>query len=31
MGRLVESTTVAGIDAVMRTITGSAWITGTSQ
>jgi proline racemase len=31
IGRLVESTTVAGLDAVVPTITGSAWITGTSQ
>jgi proline racemase len=31
IGRLVESTTVAGLNAVVPTITGSAWITGTSQ
>jgi proline racemase len=31
IGRLVESTTVAGLGAVVPTITGSAWITGTSQ
>jgi proline racemase len=31
IGRLVEATTVAGVDAVVPTITGSAWVTGTSQ
>jgi proline racemase len=31
IGRLVESTAVAGLDAVVPTITGSAWVTGTSQ
>jgi proline racemase len=31
IGRLVESTTVAGLTAVVPTITGSAWVTGTSQ
>jgi len=30
-GRLVEETTVAGIPAVVPTITGRAWITGTAQ
>lgn len=30
-GRLVDTTTVAGIDAVIPTITGRAWITGTAQ
>jgi len=31
IGRLVESTEVAGIPAAIPTITGSAWLTGTSQ
>jgi 4-hydroxyproline epimerase len=31
VGRLVEETTVAGRPAVVPTITGRAWITGTSQ
>lgn len=31
LGRLVEQTTVAGVPAVVPTITGSAWITGTAQ
>jgi proline racemase len=31
IGRLVEATTVAGLDAVVPTITGSAWVTGTAQ
>jgi proline racemase len=31
LGRLVEETTVAGRPAVVPTITGRAWITGTSQ
>ncbi len=30
-GRLVEKTEVGGIEAVVPTITGSAWITGTAQ
>ena len=30
-GRLVEETTVAGIPAVVPTITGRAWVTGMSQ
>jgi len=30
-GRLVEETSVAGISAVVPTITGRAWITGTAQ
>lgn len=30
-GRLVERTTVGGIEAVIPTITGRAWITGTAQ
>ncbi|MEV5000629.1 proline racemase family protein [Nocardioides sp. LML1-1-1.1] len=30
-GRLVERTEVAGYDAVVPTITGRAWVTGTSQ
>lgn len=30
-GRLIERTTVAGIDAVVPSITGRAWITSTSQ
>lgn len=30
-GRLVEETTVAGIPAVIPTITGRAWVTGTAQ
>ncbi len=31
VGRLIEETTVAGRPAVVPTITGRAWITGTSQ
>ncbi|MGB7983124.1 MAG: proline racemase family protein [Candidatus Nanopelagicales bacterium] len=31
LGRLVERSEVAGIDAVLPTITGSAWVTGTAQ
>ncbi|HET7899791.1 MAG TPA: proline racemase family protein [Candidatus Nanopelagicales bacterium] len=31
IGRLVEQTTVAGIPAVVPTITGRAWVTGTAQ
>lgn len=31
VGRLVEETSVAGIAAVVPTITGRAWITGTAQ
>ena len=31
IGRLVEETTVAGIPAVVPTITGRAWVTGTAQ
>lgn len=31
IGRLVESTSVGGYDAVIPTITGRAWITGTAQ
>jgi proline racemase len=30
-GRLIEETTVAGVPAVVPTVTGRAWITGTSQ
>ncbi|WP_019970293.1 proline racemase family protein [Mycobacterium sp. 141] len=30
-GRLVDTTTVGGIEAVIPTITGRAWITGTAQ
>lgn len=30
-GRLVEETTVAGLPAVVPTVTGSAWLTGTAQ
>jgi len=30
-GRLVEETTVSGIPAVVPTITGRAWVTGTAQ
>jgi len=30
-GRLVERTTVGGLDAVVPTITGRAWVTGTGQ
>lgn len=30
-GRLVDTTTVAGIEAVIPTITGRAWVTGTAQ
>jgi proline racemase len=31
IGRLVEQTQVAGIPAVVPTITGRAWVTGTAQ
>jgi proline racemase len=31
VGRLVEETTVAGLPAVVPTVTGQAWITGTAQ
>lgn len=31
VGRLVEPTTVAGVPAVVPTITGRAWLTGTAQ
>jgi proline racemase len=31
LGRLVGTEDVAGVPAVVPTITGSAWITGTSQ
>ena len=31
IGRLVDTTTVGGFDAVQPTITGRAWITGTAQ
>ena len=31
VGRLVGATTVGGFDAVLPTITGRAWITGTAQ
>ena len=31
VGRLVDETTVAGIPAVIPTITGRAWVTGTAQ
>lgn len=31
IGRLVEQTTVAGLTAVVPTITGRAWVTGTAQ
>ncbi|WP_219419855.1 proline racemase family protein [Pseudonocardia nigra] len=31
VGRLVERTDVAGIEAVVPTITGRAWVTGTAQ
>ncbi|GAA4220644.1 proline racemase [Streptosporangium album] len=31
VGRLVEETTVAGLPAVVPTITGRAWVTGTAQ
>jgi len=31
IGRLLEETTVAGIPAVIPTITGRAWVTGTAQ
>jgi proline racemase len=31
VGRLVEETTVGGRPAVVPTITGRAWITGTAQ
>jgi proline racemase len=31
IGRLVESTDVAGVPAVIPTITGRAWVTGTAQ
>ncbi|BAJ32438.1 MULTISPECIES: proline racemase family protein [Kitasatospora] len=30
-GRLVEETTVAGLPAVVPTVTGRAWVTGTAQ
>jgi proline racemase len=30
-GRLIEETTVAGIPAVVPTITGRAWVTGIGQ
>jgi proline racemase len=30
-GRLIEETTVAGLPAVVPTVTGRAWITGTAQ
>lgn len=30
-GRLVESTTVGDVPAVIPTITGRAWVTGTAQ
>ncbi|GAA4193178.1 proline racemase family protein [Microbacterium oryzae] len=30
-GRLVEETTVAGVPAVVPTVTGRAWVTGTAQ
>jgi proline racemase len=31
IGRLVDQTTVAGVPAVVPTITGRAWVTGTAQ
>jgi proline racemase len=31
IGRLVDETTVAGLPAVVPTITGRAWLTGTAQ
>ena len=31
IGRLVETTDVAGVPAVIPTITGRAWVTGTAQ
>ncbi|MDQ1743169.1 MAG: proline racemase [Pseudonocardiales bacterium] len=31
IGRLVEQTTIAGLPAVVPTITGRAWVTGTAQ
>ncbi|OKJ15714.1 proline racemase family protein [Kitasatospora sp. CB01950] len=31
IGRLVEETTVAGLPAVVPTVTGRAWVTGTAQ
>ncbi|MFJ5234045.1 proline racemase family protein [Kitasatospora sp. NPDC088391] len=31
LGRLVEETTVAGLPAVVPTVTGRAWVTGTAQ
>ena len=31
IGRLVEETTVGGVPAVIPTVTGRAWITGTAQ
>jgi proline racemase len=31
VGRLVEETTVAGQPAVVPTVTGRAWVTGTAQ
>jgi proline racemase len=30
-GRLVEETAVAGLPAVVPTVTGRAWLTGTAQ
>jgi proline racemase len=30
-GRLIEETTIAGIPAVVPTITGRAWVTGIGQ
>jgi proline racemase len=31
IGRLIDNTEVAGIPAVVPTITGRAWVTGTAQ
>jgi proline racemase len=31
IGRLVDETTVGGLPAVVPTITGRAWVTGTAQ
>jgi proline racemase len=31
IGRLVEETTVGGVPAVVPTVTGRAWVTGTAQ
>jgi proline racemase len=31
IGRLVDQTTVSGVPAVVPTVTGRAWITGTAQ